>query len=252
MEVLKSSFPPKRFVLYFSEIGGKIWDKISKLFTLPSCGKVSILTLLNDISKFIASRSVKIISFRVNRNAPNKESWNIPTIDLLLAGLIICHGTAAKFFNSDSLSISCGIWRFISSPSKSALYGLVSPTFILKVSPWYKILTIWHIIDNLWRVGWRLNKTPSPSIICLCTLSPFCSLIDSLSIYLREIFSPVFLSKIFAPGYSSGPFLTSFKRNFLLLSFTVTGLVKFLAILRGIPNSLIDSWGSGVITDLAL
>ena len=33
---------------------------------------------------------------------------------------------------------------------------------------------------------------------------------------------------------------------------TVTGLVKFLAILSGTPSSLIDNCGSGVITERAL
>jgi hypothetical protein len=35
----------------------------------------------------------------------------------LLPGLIIWYGTAAKFFNSASDSGSCGMCKFISSPS---------------------------------------------------------------------------------------------------------------------------------------
>ena len=51
------------------------------------------------------------------------------------------------------------------SPSKSALYGRVSPTFIRNVSPFFMILAMWHIIDILCSDGWRLKSTASPSII---------------------------------------------------------------------------------------
>ena len=45
-------------------------------------------------------------------------------------------------FNSAADSSSCGACKFISSPSKSALYGFVSATFIRNVFPFFITRTI--------------------------------------------------------------------------------------------------------------
>ena len=64
--------------------------------------------------------------------------------------------------------------------------------------------------------------------------------------------SPFLRSNIFAPGYVSGPFSINFIKKSRFRSLTVTGLVIFLAILRGTPNCLIDKFGSPVMTERAL
>ena len=119
------------------------------------------------------------------------------------------------------------------------------------VSPCCIILAMWHIILILWRVGWRLNRTPSPSIMWRCTTSPFSRTTVLLSIYRSEISPPVFFSRIFAPGYTSGPLRTSCWRKSRFRLFTTTGFVIFIAIFFGTPSSRMDKLGSGVITDLA-
>ena len=102
------------------------------------------------------------------------------------------------------------------------------------------------------KVGCLLKRIASPSIICLCTISPSSSTIELRSILRKVIDSPFFFSKIFAPGHSSGPFCTNFVKNALFILLTVTGLVIFLAIFIGIPNSRIEIFGSAVITERAL
>ena len=63
---------------------------------------VFISIFLQCINKFIAVRESKFILLRVNKYTLNSESWKIPTIDLLFAGLIILFFTAASNFNSIS------------------------------------------------------------------------------------------------------------------------------------------------------
>ena len=182
--------------------GGKICDKIWKfvIFFFGSLNSAGF-TFLYPINRFIAIRASNPgIPPRVNWYTPSSESWKIPMIELFFAGLIIWYGTAASPLSSASASSSCGMCKFISSPSKSALYGLVSPIFMRNVSPCCMTRTMWHIILILWSVGWRLNKMPSPSIMWRCTTSPFSSTMVLRSIYLSEISPPVFFSRMFAPG----------------------------------------------------
>ena len=75
---------------------------------------------------------------------------------------------------------------------------------------------------------------------------------EARSTYLSEIFSPFLRSNILAPGYTSGPFWMSFIKKSRFLSFTVIGLVIFIAIFLGTPSCLIDKLGSPVITERAL
>ena len=52
----------------------------------------------------MAVRVSKSVFLRVNRNAPNNESWKIPIMGELLAGEIICLATSARYVNSAALS----------------------------------------------------------------------------------------------------------------------------------------------------
>jgi len=70
---------------------------------------------------------------------------------------------------------------FISSPSKSALYGVQQHSLKRKVRLSI-ILALCAIIDTLWRLGYRLKSTASPSLRCLSTISPIAS---SSAIFLR-------------------------------------------------------------------
>lgn len=76
--------------------------------------------------------------------------------------------TAMISENSAFASGDCGTCMFISSPSKSALYGDVTLRLSRKVE-YGRIRTLWHIIDILCRDGWRLNRTRSPFCRCLST-----------------------------------------------------------------------------------
>lgn len=53
-------------------------------------------------------------------------SCTIPMTGLLDWGVTIIRGTMASSWISALVSRDCGRWRFISSPSKSALYGVVT------------------------------------------------------------------------------------------------------------------------------
>ncbi|KAH3683660.1 hypothetical protein WICPIJ_005344 [Wickerhamomyces pijperi] len=72
-------------------------------------------------------------SRRVIFLTPHNVSCTIPIQGLLDCGETICNGTAQMFFNSALVSSDCGTCKFISSPSKSALYGEVTDKFNLKV-----------------------------------------------------------------------------------------------------------------------
>ena len=98
-----------------------------------------------------------------------RVSCTIPMTGRLDCGVMICLGTIMISDTSARVSTDCGKCRFISSPSKSALYGVVQLRFIRKVDQG-STLTRWPIIDILCKVGCRLNTIKSPSIICLSTV----------------------------------------------------------------------------------
>ena len=78
------------------------------------------------------SRSMKQ-SRRVNLRIPQSVSWTMPMTGLLACGETICRGTHAICCSSARVSSDCGTCRFISSPSKSALYGGVTERLSRKV-----------------------------------------------------------------------------------------------------------------------
>lgn len=85
------------------------------------------------ISKSIRrGSSMKISLFVIIRTAVN-VSWTMPITGLLACGVINCLGTMAISLISARVSSDWGKCKFISSPSKSALYGVVTDKFIRNV-----------------------------------------------------------------------------------------------------------------------
>ena len=91
-------------------------------------------------------------------------------------GVIIFCATDIKFIASALDSYVCKACKFISSPSKSALYGVVQLKFNRNVLP-ERILARCAMIDIRCNEGWRLNKTMSPSCKILSTASPTCKFV---------------------------------------------------------------------------
>ena len=186
----------------------------------------------------------RFVSFRTAA----RVSWTIPMTGLFDCGDTICFGTIQISVISARVSSDCGTCKFISSPSKSALYGDVQDKFNRNVE--YGItLTLWPIIDILCRDGCRLKITTSPSTICRSTRHPYCKLISPPRLwYRRSIRSPVSRITYFAPGCSFGPFRTSCCSLWMLYGVTVSGYVNVRAILLGTPTSSRLRFGSPVMT----
>ena len=163
------------------------------------------------------------ISLKVIFRIPHNVSCTIPMTGLLDCGDTIWRGTAQICDNSDLVSGDWGTCKFISSPSKSALYGEVTDKFNLNVE--YGItFTLCAIIDILCNDGWRLNKTGSSSIKWRSTFHPYCKAMSpALLLYLKSIRSPVSLITYFAPGCSFGPFLTNSVNLWMLYGVTISG-----------------------------
>ena len=85
----------------------------------------------------------------------------IPMTGLFACGDTMFLGTAMIAIASALASGVCGTCMFISSPSKSALYGDVTLRLRRKVECG-RMRTRWPIIDILCSEGWRLNSTMSP------------------------------------------------------------------------------------------
>ncbi len=81
---------------------------------------------------------------------------------MFACGVMICLGVRWMLRISALVSMDWGTCRFISSPPKSALYGVVSLRFMRKVDQG-RTRTWCPIILILWSEGWRLNTTRSPS-----------------------------------------------------------------------------------------
>lgn len=78
------------------------------------------------------SRSMKQ-SRSVNLRTPQSVSWTMPMTGLLAWGEMMLRGTAQMLMSSARVSSLWGTCRFISSPSKSALYGDVTDRLRRKV-----------------------------------------------------------------------------------------------------------------------
>ena len=102
-------------------------------FIIQGIGKSLISKSSIHIIKLLTWSYVKKLSLSVKTLQPIKVSWTIPITGLLDWGDTICLGTCIMFIISDFDSSDWGRCKFISSPSKSALYGVVTDKFNRKV-----------------------------------------------------------------------------------------------------------------------
>ena len=105
----------------------------------------------------------------VRKYAPVMWSWMAPMMGPPYLGDRMFSCTCMRILASARASSDCRTCRFISSPSKSALYGGQSVRLNLKVRP-SMILTRCAIMDILCSEGCLLNRTTSPSTSCLSTV----------------------------------------------------------------------------------
>mmetsp|Transcript_7611 Transcript_7611/g.21335 ORF Transcript_7611/g.21335 Transcript_7611/m.21335 type:complete len:209 (+) Transcript_7611:3346-3972(+) len=126
----------------------------------------------------ISKLKSKSCSMNVSRDVilaeASSESCTMPMTGLLDWGDTIFLGTIMICSSSAFAATDCGTCKFISSPSKSALYGDVTERFSRNVE-WSSTLTRCAMIDILWSDGWRLNTMRSSSRRCLSTTNPVCN-----------------------------------------------------------------------------
>ena len=118
-----------------------------------------------------SSFPMNVSRFVTMRHA-SRVSWTIPMTGLFAWGDTIILGTIMSSSASAFVSFVCGTCMFISSPSKSALYGDVAERSSRKVENGM-ILIRWPMMDILCRLGCRLKSTTSPSLRCRSTLYPY-------------------------------------------------------------------------------
>mmetsp|Transcript_3891 Transcript_3891/g.13707 ORF Transcript_3891/g.13707 Transcript_3891/m.13707 type:complete len:295 (-) Transcript_3891:837-1721(-) len=143
----------------------------------------------------------------------------------------------------------CGTCRFISSPSKSALYG--AHTHSLKRNVRHGITrTLCAMMDILWSEGWRLKSAMSPFSRWRSTMSPYLSSDASRrrSPYLRNWRVPFCRTTKLAPGCTSIPLRTHCRSFSMLCRETRSGYVMMSATWRGTPTSSTRRFGSGEMT----
>ena len=100
---------------------------------------------------------------------PEMWSWIPPMIGPPKRGERMFSWTAIRIAASARASSVCGTWRFISSPSKSALYGGQTAGLSRKVLPSITLIR-WAMMDIRWSEGCRLKRTMSPSRSCRSTV----------------------------------------------------------------------------------
>ena len=98
-------------------------------------------------------------------------SWSIPMMGPPYRGERMCSSTFIRTLASARASWLWSTWRFISSPSKSALYGGQSHRLNRNVLCG-RIRTKWAIMLIRCRLGYRLNRTMSPSTSWRSTIEP--------------------------------------------------------------------------------
>lgn len=108
------------------------------------------------------------VSLLVILRQPKSVSWTIPITGRFDWGDTMHLGTIISSKTSALVSNDWGTCIFISSPSKSALYGDVTDKFNRKVE-YGMILILCPIIDILCRLGCLLKRTKSPSFKCRST-----------------------------------------------------------------------------------
>mmetsp|Transcript_14849 Transcript_14849/g.44421 ORF Transcript_14849/g.44421 Transcript_14849/m.44421 type:complete len:351 (-) Transcript_14849:1317-2369(-) len=121
------------------------------------------------ITRFITRSFLRKQSRLVKPREPSSVSCTMPITGLFDCGETMQRGTIMISAASARVSIDWSTCKFISSPSKSALYGDVHERFIRNVE-YGKILTRCAMIDILCNDGCRLNITMSPSWMWRSTL----------------------------------------------------------------------------------
>ena len=100
-----------------------------------------------NLSK-VLTFSIKASLF-VNFLTAHRESCTIPITGLFDCGVTIIRGTINNSDTSARVSIDCGTCMFISSPSKSALYGVVTLQYdVNKVIKFDQICDISSVITE--------------------------------------------------------------------------------------------------------
>ncbi len=111
-----------------------------------------IHNLVPQLCKLTLSKKTSLL---VNLRTAVSVSCTIPMTGLLDCGVTIIRGTMASSWISARVSRDCGKCRFISSPSKSALYGVVTleekKTFILVKNLYIRAMVLNLTIHFLYR-----------------------------------------------------------------------------------------------------
>mmetsp|Transcript_39970 Transcript_39970/g.80064 ORF Transcript_39970/g.80064 Transcript_39970/m.80064 type:complete len:333 (+) Transcript_39970:2804-3802(+) len=214
-------------------------------FRMHGIGNVPV-KLSRCNTKFITKSFSRNKSRRVKPREPSNVSWTMPITGLFDCGETMQRGTNMISEHSARVSCDCITCRFISSPSKSALYGEVTERFMRKVE-YGRILIRWPMIDILCNDGCRLNMTMSPSCTWRSTLYPGCKWRCTLGMR-KSSRKPSVRMMYRAPGSSSGPLLTNSCSFSRLNGVTISGKVSVRAMERGTPTSSMAKLGSGVIT----
>ena len=195
-----------------------------------------------------SSRSTKL-SLAVMSAAPRSVSCTIAITGRLLCGETSWLEGVISIAASARASCVCGTCMFISSPSKSALYGVVHERFIRNVLC-ETTRTRCAISDMRWSDGCRLKITTSPSRSWRSTVSPSCSAAVAPQIA-RLCRSPSRRTTNRAPrraSVPSGPLRTIAVSSARLCGVTRSGNVRLFAIASGTPSSSMPTYGSPVIT----
>ena len=193
---------------------------------------------------------VRKVFLDVIRYAPTRESWMIPMQGLLFCALRICSLTHASVRASVDAVTDCKKCKFISSPSKSALYGDVQQRLRRNV---FSGITTTRCAIMLFsrREGCLLNRTISPVCMYRRTRSPTWSFRMGFVrlAYRNAISAPVRPEMmLLAPFRTSGPRVTiacSFERFHW---FTVSVNVRLSAMSTGTPISSGSMWLSPEMT----
>eukprot|EP00659_Diplonema_papillatum_P008562 gene8561-biopygen8550 len=190
--------------------------------------------------------------FRVSRYPPVRKSCVAAIIGSPWRAEIMLRAVDIRMAHSARASSVCGRWMFISSPSKSALYGAQQHSLNRKVR-YGRTRARWHIIEIRCSDGCLLKITQSPLIRWRSTMSPG----SRFSAMVRRSFSesiakPRFCPFVFfmytAPGWTCAPLTIALYSICLLFSNTRSGYVMTFATNSGMANSVIFKFGSGEMT----
>mmetsp|Transcript_2264 Transcript_2264/g.6839 ORF Transcript_2264/g.6839 Transcript_2264/m.6839 type:complete len:247 (-) Transcript_2264:1409-2149(-) len=123
------------------------------------------------ITRFIIMSLRRKVSRLVKPREPSRVSCTMPITGLFDWGETTQRATDMISDASARVSMDCITCRFISSPSKSALYGAQTHSLKRKVRHGTTRARC-AMMESLCSDGWRLKRTTSPLVRCLSTTSP--------------------------------------------------------------------------------